>query len=116
MTGPLKAAIDLDAIGQKTLTEISAADFLAALEQSDVSIRRLVGLPEKKKVEFWSEPETVPDNTVGDLLSYIRNEKKKLELESEPDFENWQKIREVRYSELVARIAADVEVKLRPLP
>lgn len=107
-----KAAIDIDQIRKKDAHEVSAADFLAALEQANVSIQRLVGLPEKKKVELWVEPEDPPNITVGGIIDWIRTEKKKVELELPPDFENWQRIREARYNELVARVARDVEARL----
>ena len=118
MSKPKKAAIDLDAIGSKTLAEISAADFLAALEQADVSIQRLVGLPEKKKYELWIEPEDQPPPppTVGGVIDWVRTEKKKVELEVPPAFGAWKKIQEVRYNELVARVARDVEATLRQKP
>jgi hypothetical protein len=108
-----KAAIDIDQVRSKTIQEVSAADFLAALEEADVSVQQLVGLPEKKKVELWVEPEDPPSLTTGDLIDWIRAEKKKVELEVPPDFEDWQKVRETRYNELVTRVAKDVEAKLR---
>lgn len=116
MDEPKKAAIDLDQIKGKKLQEITAADFLAALEEANISIQQLVGLPEKKKYELWVEPEDQPPPTVGGVIDWVRTEKKKLELELPPDFGNWQKIREARYNELVARVAQDVEATLRQKP
>jgi hypothetical protein len=107
------AAIDADGRERPTTREISAAEFLIALEQSGVGLQQLVGLPEKKKLELWVEPENVDLPSVDDLIDWIRQEKKKVELELPPNLGYWQKIREARYNELVDRVARDVEAKLR---
>ena len=104
-----KAAIDVDQIRSKTLHEISAADFVTALEQANISIQRVVDLPEKKKLELLVEPEDPPTIDVGVIIDWMRNERKKTELELPPDFDNWKKIREARYKELVASVARDIE-------
>jgi len=80
-----RAAIDLDAIGEKKLSEISAADFLTALNAGGVSFQAHHRIwPEKKKVELWVEPENLGGVRVGDLVNVIRAEKKKVELEKNP--------------------------------
>jgi hypothetical protein len=73
-----RAAIDLDEVGGKRLSEISAADFLQALEQ----------------VQASGESTTSAEATVGDVLAGAAAtqrlgaggfpEKKKVELEKQP--------------------------------
>ena len=80
-----RAAIDLDAIGEKKLSEISAADFLTALNAGGVSFQAQQRIwPEKKKVELWAEPENLGGVRAGDLLNALKVEKKKVELEKNP--------------------------------
>ena len=82
-----KAAIDLDNIGEKTLNEISAADFLNALNAGGVALQNITLWPEKKKIELYVEPENLGKINVRDVIIRIRAEKKKLELEKMPGFE-----------------------------
>jgi hypothetical protein len=85
------AAIDLDEIGEKALSDVSAADFLAALDGTGIgAVAHLRTWPEKKKVELWAEPEHFGGVRVSDLVRGIR-EKKKLELEKSPVAEMIQK-------------------------
>lgn len=84
-----KAAIDLEQIGEKSLDEINAADFLSALNAGGLTpLRALRIWPEKKKVELWSEPENVGGASVKDVINVL-GEKKKLELEKDPRVEDW---------------------------
>jgi hypothetical protein len=84
MTTEKKAAIDLDAIADKKLSEISAADFLTALNNGGVSAAAGFKVwPEKKKVELFIGPENLGGLSAGGLLNGIR-EKKKVELEKFP--------------------------------
>ena len=79
-----KAAIDLEAIEQKTLDSISAADFVTALSGAGtIGAQVLRAWPEKKKYELFVEPENAGKVTVGGLLKGVR-EKKKIELEKDP--------------------------------
>jgi hypothetical protein len=80
MSEQRRAAIDLDAIQEKTLREISAADFLEALEAGGASLGNLRPWPEKKKVELLVGPENLSGMSLGGLLKGLR-EKKKVELE-----------------------------------
>jgi hypothetical protein len=83
---PKKAAIDLDSIGDKRLSEISAADFLrvlntqggaAAQPPEELTVRDAIGLPEKKKLER----EKFPGEKSIEKLWEGFPEKKKYELE-----------------------------------
>jgi hypothetical protein len=95
---PRRAAIDLDEVGEKRLSEISAAEFLQALEQAealgaevspeDVTVKDALagaraafrlpggGLPEKKKLEL--------EKPAIEKLHEGFPEKKKVELEKLP--------------------------------
>lgn len=85
MSTEKRAAIDLDAISQKKLSEISAADFITALNAGGISLQAQLRIwPEKKKVELFVEPENLGGVSVGDLLNVVRAEKKKVELEKNP--------------------------------
>jgi len=81
MASERKASIDLEAIEEKSLNQVSAADFLTALGASG---RRgatvMKAWPEKKKYELLLEPEFTPDIKVGALINKL-GEKKKYELE-----------------------------------
>jgi hypothetical protein len=76
-----KAAIDVDDIQDKTLDQVSAADFLTALNNSGrTGAMVLRAWPEKKKYELLLEPEFNRGINVGVLVGRLR-EKKKYELE-----------------------------------
>ena len=113
MSPEKKAAIDLDSIGEKTLAEISAADFLGALNAGNNALAQITIWPEKKKIELLVEPENLGRLVVKDILSVIRLEKKKYELEKIPGFENWRDPREQVYDDLLNRLTRDLEVRLR---
>ena len=78
------AAIDVDKLGEMTLKEISAADFLEALKAGSVSVDRLTLWPEKKKKELWAEPERIGTVKCKDFIDLIGSEKKKIEREIDP--------------------------------
>jgi hypothetical protein len=75
-----KAAIDYERIMETPLSEVSAADFLTALDQSGQA-QHLTYWPEKKKYELYLEPERVGEIPVGRLIDILKGEKKKVELE-----------------------------------
>ncbi|MCL4834081.1 MAG: hypothetical protein KJZ86_16680 [Caldilineaceae bacterium] len=117
------AAIDIDEIGNKSLDEISAADFLSALNQGGLATQYFVVWPEKKKVELWSEPENIGKLRIADLFDRLRAEKKKYELEKHPGFENvrldktlgfenWLDPRESYYRDLLDRFTQAIEAGL----
>lgn len=110
-----KAAIDLDTIGDKRLSEVSAVDFLAALDVGGLASNQLYVWPEKKKVELWVEPEHIylGKILVKDFFEQMRKEKKKLELEKFPGFENWRDPRDLVYDDLLNRLTRDLEDRLR---
>jgi hypothetical protein len=113
MSEQKRAAIDIDKLGDKKLSEISAADFMAALDAGGVKLDHLTLWPEKKKVELWAEPENYVKIRVIDIIRVIRTEKKKVELEKFPGFEMWRDPREQVYDELLNRLARDLETKFR---
>ena len=102
---PKRAAVSLDEVGDRRLSEISAADFLQVLEQAeasghqakpeDVTVRDAVvgaraafrlpsrgGLPEKKKVEREKQNlEKEPEKLLWEKGFEGLPEKKKVELE-----------------------------------
>src|SRR5438477_12102773 len=87
MNAKKRPAIDLDAIEDKKLSEISAADFLTALNAGGLTAAAGFHVwPEKKKVELFVGPENFGGVRVGDLFKGIR-EKKKVELEKYPGAE-----------------------------
>lgn len=87
MAPPKQPAIDLEAVGQKTLSEVSAADFLTALGTGGMgAMRALKVWPEKKKVELYLEPENLTTVRVRDVINVV-TEKKKVELEKPPGVE-----------------------------
>jgi hypothetical protein len=126
MSEAKKAAIDLDEIGEKSLSEVSAADFLAALNAGGISVRGLTVWPEKKKVELWAEHEIPDEIRVKDFVRVI-NEKKKVEMEKDPRAEGWNKtpgsedwtgqfgeeIYPGPYEQLLDRLTRDIESRLR---
>lgn len=79
-----KAAIDRDALENKPLNQLSAADFLAALTAAGPTGAQVLRTwPEKKKYELFLEPESLGSVTVGGILRGV-GEKKKVELEKDP--------------------------------
>jgi len=112
-----RAAIRPDDISKRKMSEISATDFLKALNDPNVGIQ--IGhlshiWPEKKKVEYWGEPENLSGIRVGDLIHYLRGEKKKFELEKPPGGENWVIDREILYKDLYTRLSRDLAKAGKP--
>jgi hypothetical protein len=108
-----KAAIDLDKLGEKKLADVSAADFLTALDAGGIELRHFTVWPEKKKVELWQEPENYGRISVKDIVIRIQVEKKKVELEKFPGGETWRDPRELTYDNLLDRLTRDIEARLR---
>ncbi len=83
MANGKKAAIDLDDIRGKALDQVSAADFLMALNNSGrVGAMVMRAWPEKKKVELLLEPEFNKGINIGVIVDRLQ-EKKKYELEKD---------------------------------
>lgn len=112
MSSNKKAAIDLDALGEKKLSEIKASDFLQALSEGANVTKSLTIWPEKKKRELWLEPEDYSRIRVKDLVEVLQkgwiNEKKKVELEPLPVLP----IDRFAYENLLNRLIKDIEAKL----
>jgi hypothetical protein len=78
-----RAAIDVDAMLEKPLDQLSAADFVTVLTSSGASGLHLLRYwPEKKKYELFVEPENYGTVNIGVIFKGVR-EKKKYEIEKE---------------------------------
>jgi hypothetical protein len=107
-----KAAVKPEILG-KRLSEISAADFLEALNgggRSAAGGLKIWG--DKKKYEYWVEPE----GGGGGVLDWWRGRKKWLELEKPPGIEAVTDIRDlirdpVFIKEMATAVAAELKGK-----
>ncbi len=104
-----KAAIGLE---NKKLNEITAAQFLEALEKTGGSIFPGGAFkPEKKKYELWAEPEHFQNLKLGDVFRVFIGEKKKVELEKPPIAERFIDPRvAVRDPEFIKEVAREVAI------
>lgn len=116
------AAIDPDALMDRPLGEISAAEFLQVLSHPSVRHPALAILPDKKKYELWVEEGPIVKIPVGEFIERLKGEKKKLELEVPPWFEKINpplfdkgtfRGAELEYAQLVEEVANVVEERLR---
>lgn len=114
MAGQSKAAIDLDAVLDRPLGDLSAADFIQVLNHPKLSHAGLGIIADKKKYELWVEEGSIVRISVGELLKKLRGEKKKVEYELPPwfRFEPPYSRPQVEYGQLVEEIAARVEERL----
>jgi hypothetical protein len=122
MAEPKQAAIS-DVL-EKNLNDISAADFLSALDSGGLSVYSLRVWPEKKKYELYLEPEHYGGIKAGSLIKGIA-EKKKVELEKLSPVEDWRwpkrAAREVDFDprdllrdpDFIRELAREVAVQLR---
>jgi hypothetical protein len=78
-----KAAVQRDSLAGARVQQINSSVFLEALEARP-ALKRFVIWPEKKKVERWEGPEGVRAINIGSVITIIRQEKKKVELEIIP--------------------------------
>ena len=77
-----KAAIPADEILSRSLSEISAADFLTLMTRDDLIDRSaLTLLPDKKKYELWVDEDVVFKIPIGEIATRLKSEKLKMELE-----------------------------------
>ena len=114
----------IDNVAEKTLNDISAADFLSALDAGGLSVHSLRVWPEKKKYELYAEPENYGGVKVGVLVRGIA-EKKKVEMEKPDLLEDWRfpkrAVREVDFDprdllrdpEFIRDLAREVAHQLR---
>ena len=117
------AAIDPDALMDRPLGEISAADFLQVLSHPSVRHPALAILPDKKKYELWVEEGPIVKIPVREFIERLKGEKKKLELELPPWFEKINpplfdkgtvyRGAELEYAQFVEEVANVVEERLR---
>jgi len=107
-----RASIDMDEIRKKNLGEVSAADFMEALNLSGgTAIRHFNIWPEKKKYELWSEPEH--NINVGKVFDFL-NEKKKRELEKPPLYEGvFDPASLIRDPDFIQQVAMEVTKQLK---
>jgi hypothetical protein len=108
-----KAAIDIDELGNKTLSEVTAAEFLTALSAGGLTLKELVVWPEWKKIALLLEPEDLGKISLKDIIIRIQVEKKKHELEKIPGVENWRDPQGSFYEDLLNRLTQDIEARLR---
>ncbi len=109
-----KAAIAKDDLSDKTLDQVSAAEFLSALDRNSVSI---TVWPEKKKLELYTEPENWGRFRFRDVFDVITSEKKKYELEKLPGFERvrdpiGERVNPAIYDRLADQIAERIAARL----
>jgi hypothetical protein len=121
-----QAAVELDAFGERTLGEISAAEFLDMLERVGPTPQPAIGIdrgqirardfllgwiPEKKKVEIEVPP-------TGGKLRPPKLEKKKVELEKLPwELPKWSReglVEEIGIDDISERLTA-IEERLAEL-
>jgi hypothetical protein len=76
-----RSAIPPDELLERPIEELSAAEFIYALNHPDLDQTAVRLLPDKKKYELWVEETDVTKLTPRDLIDRLRNEKKKYELE-----------------------------------
>jgi hypothetical protein len=105
------AAIDMDSVLDRPLAELSALEFIQALNHPRFASPSLGIIADKKKYELWVEEGTLGRYRLGDILQKLRGEKKKVELEiqpgvrTEPPFNRAQ----FEYGQLVEEIATRLE-------
>jgi hypothetical protein len=109
---PRKAAIDVDALMDRPLTELNAGEFLQALSDPTIA-RDAVLIADKKKVELWVEENVIFRIPLREILEKLRIEKKKAELEI-PEPWRWRINPEFQadYGRLVEDVAAVVERRI----
>ena len=81
------AAIESDTTIDRDIGQITAKDFLNILDKEGLGASSLNLLPEKKKIELFTEPEWTKAIKVKDLVRVLKTEKKKVELEMPVDFD-----------------------------
>lgn len=110
-----KSAIEFEKTLEKPLGEVTAAEFVAVLNNPKLG-GKLHPITDKKKYELWVEEGTIEKIPLGELIEKLKGEKKKAELE----FVEYGKrvFREQltadTYGQLVGDIAARVEQSLGP--
>jgi hypothetical protein len=107
-----KAAIAIDAMMDRSLSDLSAADLLQALSSPELA-RENTLIADKKKYELWVEESTVLKLSLKDVIEKVRGEKKKVELEI-PDWWRWRVNPEIQadYGRLVEDVAAIVQTRV----
>jgi hypothetical protein len=107
-----KAAIDRDALMDRPMADLSAAELLRALSSPTVATEAVM-IADKKKYELWVEESTVLKLSLADIIEKIRGEKKKVELELDPIW-RWKVNPPVHadYGRLVEDVAALVEQRI----
>lgn len=117
---PRRTAINPDERLSLPLGEITAADFLVALNSPSLDRYGLSLVADKKKYELWTDESGLPKLSIWELIERLRGEKKKLELEKMPLEYQVKKYREdfidprevLRDPVVIEEIAAKVAEKL----
>jgi hypothetical protein len=76
-----RSAIPPDELLERPIEQLSAAEFISALNHPALDQAAVRLLPDKKKYELWVEEIDVTKLTTRDLVDRLRNEKKKVEIE-----------------------------------
>ena len=76
-----RSAIPPDELLERPIEQLSAAEFISALNHPALDQAAVRLLPDKKKYELWVEEVDVTKLTTRDLVDRLRNEKKKVEIE-----------------------------------
>jgi hypothetical protein len=105
------AAIDVDSLLDRPLAELSAMEFIQALNHPKYASPSLGLIADKKKYELWVEEGVLGRYRLGDILQKLRGEKKKVELEVGPWFRNEPPFgrAQFEYGQLVEEIATRLE-------
>jgi len=105
-----RAAIDADALMQKSLNDVSAADFIRLLGKRELAGISTI-LADKKKLELWVDEGVIFETPIEAVIEKIKGEKKKLELELQWDSPILDPgpLRQASYARLVQDVAAIVE-------
>jgi hypothetical protein len=100
----------IEKILESKLQDVTAADFLEALNQQGMAI-----VTKDKRAEYWAEPERVPVRiSIEELFERWRNRKKWVEREKFPISERYIDASElVRRPEELNQIADAVAAKLK---
>ena len=112
-----RAAVKKDVLDKK-LSEISADEFLVALNKGEISAQHLAVWPEKKKTELEIDPviNRLKDLKLKDFFQIIRGEKKKLELEKFAGYERLRDPGEIfegyQYEALLDKLTVDLKKRL----
>ena len=116
MARPRKAALDIDALMDRPLGELSASEFLQVLRHPKLGFSGAAILADKKKYELWVEEDPILKIPIGEIIERIRGEKKKVEYEIPdiigPRINPGDVLGRIDYGRLVEDVAEEVARRL----